>query len=259
MGTPPGIAVIQIMDIDATEPNIVAAKLDPSPNFPEEELLKQQKMMTTCKDLISIPSTSTPLEGTTMLNQSQSLNPLQQDSFKWRITTVTHKDSISIPLPLTPRKTRMSKCPSVKLALPQTFADQDEKMGPVGISWSAIASQALKAKMRAGTLKINGVWQKKFEDKCRTSDPQAEFRYSDNWQVFNLRCGKWFMMTKAYNSTIFWQHIKGCKKMGSKSKFTTLNSYFVKGLTDAIEVMKATVPLRMATDYSCLGITSDHD
>ena len=47
--------------------------------------------------------------------------------------------------------------------------------------------------------------------------------------------------------------------MGSKSKFTTLNSYFVKGLTDAIEVMKATVPLRMATDYSCLGITSDHD
>ena len=79
-------------------------------------------MMNTCKDLISIPSKSTPLEGTTTLQQSQS-----------------------------------------------------PRMGPVGISRSAIASQMLKAKMRAGTLKINEVQRKKFEGDCRTSDPQAEF------------------------------------------------------------------------------------
>ena len=47
--------------------------------------------------------------------------------------------------------------------------------------------------------------------------------------------------------------------MGSGSKFTTLNSYFVKGPTEAIEVMKVTVPSRMAINYPCLGITSDHD
>ena len=50
--------------------------------------------------------------------------------------------------------------------------------------------------------------------------------------------------------------------MGSGSKFTTLNSFFVKGpaqQTEARRVEKATVLSRMATDYPCLGITANHD
>jgi hypothetical protein len=92
------------------------------------------------------------------------------------------------------------------------------------------------------------------------SDPVAEFSYGESWQVFHSRCGKWLAMTEAYNSTRFRQHIKGCKKMGSGSKFTTLNSFVVKGPARRIEAKKveALVPPRMV-DYPCLGITASLD
>ena len=133
-------------------------------------------------------------------------------------------------------------------------------MGPVGISRLAVASQKLRAEMKAGTHKINKVRQQSFESECCLSDPAAKFSYSENWQVFHSRCGKWLAMTEAYNSMRFRQHIKGCKKMGSGSKFTTLNSFVIKGPARQIEAKKveALVPPRMA-NCPCLGITASHD
>lgn len=48
--------------------------------------------------------------------------------------------------------------------------------------------------------------------------------------------------------------------MGSGSKFTTLNSFVIKGPARQVEAKKEvlTVPSRMA-DYLCLGITASHD
>ena len=67
-------------------------------------------------------------------------------------------------------------------------------------------------------------------------------------------------MTEAYNLMRFRQHLKGCKMMGSSSKFTTLNSFFVKGPVKQMEtktMVKATTPV--VAEYPCLGITESRD
>ena len=72
-------------------------------------------------------------------------------------------------------------------------------------------------------------------------------------------------MTEVYNSMRFQQHIKGCKKIVSSSKFTTLNSFIVKGPAKQMEVkmmVKATTPsddVPRTAEYPCLWITASHD
>jgi hypothetical protein len=259
---PPDIVTTQIMDVDAIEPTATTLKRPRSPNSLGDELSKRPKTATTCKDLISIPSPSTPPEETTTRKRSQSPQSprsSQQEPFKRPKTTTTCEDLISIQSPRTPpEQTETSKHPSIKLVLPRVTADRVVEMGPVGISRSAIASQKLKAEMRAGTHKINKFQQKNFEDECRISDPHVKFRYGENWRVFHSRCGKWLVMTEAYNSTRFRQHLKGCKKMGSGSKFTTLNSFLVKAPAQQMEAKKAAKAPVLA-NYPCLGITASHD
>lgn len=184
--------------------------------------------------------------------------PVQESPKRPKTTAGEELISISAPLSLTLSKTATSKCPSANPF--RAVVDRDNEMGPVGISRSAVASQKLKAEMKAGTHKINKVRQQTFENECRLSDPAAEFSYGENWRVFHSQCGKWLVMTEAYNLTRFRQHIKGCKKVGSGSKFTTLNSFVVKGPAWQIESksVEALVPPRMA-DYPCLGITTSHD
>lgn len=145
-----------------------------------------------------------------------------------------------------------------------TSKDFVSTFGPVGISHSAISSKKLRARMRAGTYTINKARQKAFKSECLLSDLHAEFRYGEKWKVFHSRCGKWLAMTEAYNSTRFRQHIKGCKKMTGSSKFTTLNSFFMKGPAKQKE-RKVTVDVDMVdvapqtAEYPCLGITASHD
>lgn len=150
-----------------------------------------------------------------------------------------------------------------------SMANEDfiNKLGPVGISRSATSSRKLKARMRAGTYTINKSRQNTFESECLLSDPHTEFRYGEVWQVFHSRCGNWFRMTEAYNSTRFRQHIKKCKMMGGGSKFTTLNSFFTKQplvakqtpkkMVDCDIVMVDVAP--QTAEYPCLGITASHD
>ena len=58
-------------------------------------------------------------------------------------------------------------------------------------------------------------------------------------------------MTEPYNATRFRQHIKGCKKMGSSSKFTTLNSFVVKGPAKQMHVESM---VQAATHCSAMNI-----
>jgi hypothetical protein len=140
------------------------------------------------------------------------------------------------------------------------------KLGPVGISRSAMSSKKLKARMRAGTHTIDKTRQKTFESKCFLSDPHTEFRYGETWKVFHSRCGTWLTMTEAYNSTRFRQHIKRCKKMSGGSKFTTLNSFFSKqpvkqmpaDMKMMVDVVRPDVAPQTA-EYPCLGIMASHD
>ena len=112
-----------------------------------------------------------------------SLSTSQQESSKWLKAVTTGKDLISIPSPATLTKQTVAfKHPSTSSS--PAIADPDYKMGPVGISHSAIASQKLKEEMRVGTHEINKVKQKSFEDDCRLSNPHAEFCYGESWLVF---------------------------------------------------------------------------
>jgi hypothetical protein len=84
--------------------------------------------------------------------------PVQESSKRPKATTSEEMISISSPPPLPPtpsQKTATSKFPSANPS--QAVADRDNKMGPVGISRSAVASQKLRAETKAGTHKINKV------------------------------------------------------------------------------------------------------
>jgi hypothetical protein len=187
---------------------------------------------------------------------SPNLSP-QDSSKRLRPSTTieeSDEDMINSPIKQTPRTAKPT----------HASADQNNKLGPVGISRSAIGSQKLKAKMRAGTYTINKARQKTFEIECRLSDPHTKFCYGENWKVFHSRCGKWLTMNEAYNSTRFRQHIKRCKKMVSGSKFMTLNSFVTKEPAKqkngkiTVNASKSDVTPQTA-EYPCLGITESHD
>ena len=198
---------------------------------------------------------------TTKTKRPLSPTSSQQDLQKRLKAANASEDLTDMASPPTPPK--QPPTPKLPSANPtQATADQNYKLGPVGISRSAIASQKLRAEMRAGTHMINKAQQKTFESECCLSDPHADFRYGENWQVFHSQCGKWLAMTEAYNSTRFRQHIKGCKKMGSGSKFMTLNSFVVKGPAKQMEAkitVKAAARSDDVAEYPCLGITASHD
>jgi hypothetical protein len=89
---------------------------------------------------------------TTIPKWPQSLSSPLQESSKRPKATIS-EDLISIRSPTPPKQIATSKQISANPF--QAIVDQDDKMGPVGISHSAIASQKLKAEMRARTHKIN--------------------------------------------------------------------------------------------------------
>jgi hypothetical protein len=262
----PDTTAVEKMDFNVLKTATTTPKRSPSPGLSQQDSSKDDgqhypiaEISDILLDIAAVEKMDVDVLGTATTKSKRPPSPSlsRQDSSKRLKATTASEDSILITLPPTPPKqTPTFKPPN------QAAADRNDKLGPVGISRSAIASQKLKAEMRAGTHTINKARQKTFESECCLSDPYAEFRYGENWQVFHSQCGKWLVMTEAYNSTRFRQHIKGCKKMGSGSKFTTLNSFIVKGPAKQMEAkitVKATAPSVPTAEYPCLGITASHD
>jgi hypothetical protein len=96
----------------------------------------------------------------------------------------------------------------------------------IGISRSATASRKLKQSMLDGSFQVNSQKQDNYEQEIRIVDREAAFQYGSTWTVYHSRCGKWFTMSEAYNTTKFKLHVKGCK--ASPGKTSTMTAWAKK-------------------------------
>ena len=188
------------------------------------------------------------------------------------ITTPKHDCSNSIQ-PSSPPSTKRTKITNKthfknKMKLkPHTLltsSAQESLSGPVGISQSAMASQKLKAEMKAGTFVPNEAKRSNFEELCFAMDLGATFRYGGSWKVFHSDCGSWYTMSKAYNTTKFHQHVETCKRTKASSnntkpmRFSTINQFFSSAGTLTKTKSKRPVDVTV-TEYPCSGIMAMHD
>jgi hypothetical protein len=134
----------------------------------------------------------------------------------------------------------------------------------VGISQSAMASQKLKADMKAGTFVPNKAKRSNFEESCLAMDLGATFRCGESWKVFHSNCGNWYTMLEAYNTTKFRQHAETCKKTKASSnstkpmRFSMINKFFTPVGTSTKTQSKHQFDV-IVTEYLCLGIMAIHD
>ena len=161
-------------------------------------------------------------------------------------------------------KTHPKKTSSHKKRTLSTSSVQGVQFGLVGISRSAMASQKLKAEMRAGTFVLNEAKRSNFEESCLAMDSGATFGYGESWKVFHSDCGNWYTMSEAYNTTKFRQHVETCKKTKVSSnntkptKFTTINKFFAPVGTSTKTKSKHQDDA-IVTEYPCSGIMANHD
>lgn len=94
------------------------------------------------------------------------------------------------------------------------------------LSCSAKASRKLKEDLRSGTLVVDEGKRERFEKKCCGLDGHAKFDYKGGWQVRHSKCSKWVKMQEPYNLSRFWEHIKGCKRMGENGRNGTIDLFF---------------------------------
>jgi len=179
-------------------------------------------------------------------------------------------NSIQPSPPPSPKRTRLTnethfkkrKNPETRTL--STSSAQEVQLGPVGISRSAMASQKLKADMKAGTFVPNKAKRSNFEESCLAMDSGATFRYGESWKVFHSDCRNWYTMSEPYNTTKFHQHVQTCKKTKASfnstkpMRFSTINKFFTLVGTPTKTKSKHQVDV-IVTEYPCSGIMAIHD
>ncbi|KAF9641889.1 hypothetical protein BDM02DRAFT_3194339, partial [Thelephora ganbajun] len=110
---------------------------------------------------------------------------------------------------------------------PKKMKESDSESGEDCVpSRSAAASRKLNESLRSGTFMADEGKTERFEKKCHGLDGHAKFRYKESWQVRHSKCSKWVTMREPYDSVRFGEHIKGCKRMGEKSRDGTIDLFF---------------------------------
>ena len=125
--------------------------------------------------------------------------------------TPRHKRSCSPPEDRRPSKLKRAAQPT---AIANPTIRSGTAKGAVGVSKTAIANKKMKEAVLSGSFKPGEKQVLKYQNKIHDLDPQAEFRFGDDWAVFHTVCGKWVRMKQPLDVSRFKDHIyKHCASL----------------------------------------------